>query len=603
MQSLSKAFVASFWTLFIFGGLLSSSPLRAQEKTLPVPKTAVRAPALHDSLVDKWKDQQDESFKLDVSGPQNRGFQVVVTGPQQNDRFSAHVERSLQAMILRSVKYKDAPLEGLNIQKDGTVTYNGTKYSVWFRINGSNVGNDTLTNMRGQLFEQFSKVVSGPRLEAFDLYLGKKVYFGILLDRELVANKNDEEELLDMVKALMEGHTVKEFEVSETGDLIFNKKVISLRFFYPDNGKSSYFTLPEHDELTNKFVRHIRYVYDKRVKEVEKTPEKVTEFKGPALVERIENRPDLKEGIHVSKLAAELPHFRRLLSHFSKTHPDLYTRLQKELDSNSGLRVEMLPVNSLKAVDDGFHFAHVISYNGRRIVIAENKWNSLDKNRLADQGENQMVNRSYCLLYALLERILPQTDSKRTSKAHELTMELAFLVEDKGKVEAIDKEAMKKLVDGFVVSDRTERLRAYVTDMAQLLKRDKDYLDGLGPSGKEMVEVLLLAKELAESQANESLDLDFKEVLGRSTGSEVAGPGSVNLALWRLFQTMQKDPHWAKEIYQRQAVLREAAALILKGEIESAEDLKKAMELLKESKKPKIENPTPPPAPPTEREE
>lgn len=109
MQSLSKAFWASFSTLFIFGGLLLSGPLQAQEKTLPVPKTAVRAPALHETLVDKWKDQQDENFKLDISGPGNRGFQVVVTGSQQGDRFASHVERSLQAVISRSVKYKDSP--------------------------------------------------------------------------------------------------------------------------------------------------------------------------------------------------------------------------------------------------------------------------------------------------------------------------------------------------------------------------------------------------------------------------------------------------------------------------------------------------------------
>lgn len=457
--------------------------------------------------------------------------------------------------------------------------------------------------MRTQLYEEFTKAVGGPRLESFDTYLNKKVYFGILLNDQLITNKADEEELLDMIKGVMAGHTVKEFEVNDSGDLIFDKKVLSLRFFYPEDGKSTYFTLPEHDELTNRFKRHIRYVYDKRIKEVEKTPAKVTEFKGPALVERIESRPDVKEGIHVSKLVAELPHFRRLLAHFSKTHPDLYARLVKETDSKSDLRVEMLPVNSLKAVEDGFHFAHVIQFNGRRIVIAENKWNSLDRNKLADTGENPMVNRSYCLLYALLERILPQTDNKRTSKAHELTMELAFLVEDKGKVEAIDKETMKKLVDSFVVSDRTERLRAYVTDMNQLLKRDKDYLDGLGTSGKEMVEVLQLAKELAESQATASLDTDLGEVLGRASTSGTDA-SSVNLALWRLFQSMQKDPRWAKEIYQRQAVLREATSLILKGEIESADDLKKALELLKESRKPKPENPAPAaPAPTTEDKE
>ncbi|MCB0405707.1 MAG: hypothetical protein KDD51_13070 [Bdellovibrionales bacterium] len=586
MQSLSRAFLASFSTLFIFGGLYLSGPLQAQEKALPVPKTAVRAPALHESLLDKWKEQQDETVKLDISGPQNRIYQVVVSGTRQDDRFAGHVERALQTVLFRAVKYKDLPLEGISVEKDGSVTYNGSRYSVWFRINGSNLNGELLAGMRTQLYEQFSALVNSPHLEAFDTYLTKKVYFGILLDRELITTKADEEELLDMVKAVMEGHTVKEFEVSETGDLIFNKKVMSLRFFYPEQGRSTYFTLPEHDELTQKFKRHIRYVYDKREKEVEKTPEKVIEFQGPALVERIEQRPELKQGIPISQLVRELPHFRRLLSHFQKTHPDLYARLSRETDPKSDLRVEMLPVNSLKAVEDGFHFAHVIQYNGRRIVIAENKWNSLDKGRVADQGENPMENRSYCLLYALLERILPQTDTKRTSKAHELTMELAFLVEDKGRVEAIDRDTMRKLVDSFVISDRTERLRAYVTDMAQLLGRDKEYLSGLGASGKEMTEVLQLAQELAESQASESLNLDFKEVLGRQTATD-SPAGSVDLALWRLFQTMQKDPHWAKEIYQRQSVLREATALILRGEIDSTEDLKEALELLKESRKPK----------------
>lgn len=597
MPTLLRATNAVLCALSVWS-LVAPSLLHAQEsKPIPVPKTAVRAPALHESLEARWKDQREEAVKLELTAPQNRRYTFSVSGPPQ-DRFADHVQRSLLPLFTRPTRIEDTTIEGIVPNPDGSLTYNGTQYQMSFRINGSTVPLQALTDMRTDFGKQMREIVYGARLERFDKYNEKTVYFGLLVDLELVQDKEHEEALLDMVKAVIEGHTVDEFEVSEEGRLLYQKKALSLRFFYPKDNRSTYFTIPEHDELTSKFQRHIRYIYDKRTEEVEKTPAKVTEFEGPALVETLKTRPKVEEGESARSLAMTLPHLRRILAFLSTAHPALHARLQRELTEQSDLRVVMLPVNSLKETEKSFHFSHVIKHDGRRILIAANKWRVLDKHRVEAADDNAQKNRSYCMLYALLEGILPHSDINRSAKAHELTMELVFLEQDKGSLDAIDKETVEKFVTAFATSSQTDNLRAYVRDMRLLAERDGKFLDTLGQPGADMKEVLTLLEDFAKDEASRSLAKDFREVLGAD--NQAPRTDSVNLALWRLFQSMQKDPHWANQIYTKQELLREAASLVLRGDIESTEDLKEALELLKESRRPKpvpkVESPSQPSA-------